>query len=380
LIGGNMARVELEHISKTFSVGVSALLDITLDVADGELVVIVGPSGSGKTTALRVVAGLESPTAGRVRIGARDMEGVSPRDRDVAMVFQQPVVYPHLSIRDNIGYSLRARGASKARIAEAIESIAKRLGIADLLERAPGTLSGGEAQRVAIARAVVRRPSCLLWDEPLASLDSPLRRELRGEFAAMHQAERVTSLFVTHDQEEALAIAERIVVLRRGKIEQIGTSEDVYECPVNRFVAGFFGSPPPSFLQGRLAVSEGQLWFEAGSVRLAVSQPVASSMAGIVERPIVLGIRPEAIRLAPWPNHDPELSAVGGTVKSVEFAGNRTLVETVTASGATLTAAVGSNERVGVGESRRFFVDPGQAMYFAADESGAALTIRPIPG
>jgi ABC-type sugar transport system ATPase subunit len=380
LIGGNMARVELEHISKTFSAGVSALDEVTLDVTDGELVVIVGPSGSGKTTALRIVAGLESPSAGCVRIGGRDVAAVSPRDRDVAMVFQHPVLYPHLSVRDNVGYSLKSRGSPASEIKESTESIARRLGIAHLLDRSPGTLSGGESQRVAMARAAVRRPACLLLDEPLASLDAPLRRDLRGELAELHKAERVTTLFVTHDQEEALALAERIVVLRWGKVEQIGRPADIYERPANRFVAGFFGSPPPSFFQGRLAVSEGQFWFEAGSVRLAVSQPVASSIAGIVERPVVMGVRPDAIRLAPWSNHDPELSTVVGGVKSVEFAGNRTIVDAVTADAAPFTAAVSSNERVGVGESRRFFVDPGQVMYFAADESGAALSIRPIPG
>jgi multiple sugar transport system ATP-binding protein len=380
LIGGIMARIELERVNKTFSGGVLALSDVTLDVADGELVVIVGPSGSGKTTALRIVAGLEAPTAGCVRIGGRDMVGVAPRDRDVAMVFQQPVVYPHLSVRDNVGYSLKARGTSASESREATESIARRLGIAHLLERAPGTLSGGEAQRVVIARAAVRRPACLLLDEPLSNLDAPLRRELRREFATLHKSQRATTLFVTHDQEGALALAERIVVLRGGKIEQIGAPADIYDQPANRFVAGYFGSPPASFFPGSLAVSDGRLWFQSLAVRIATIEPVGNSLAGIVERPIVMAVRPEAVRLAPWPNHNPEISVVVGTIRSLEFAGNRTVIEAVTTDGAQFRAAVATGDRVAVGESRRFFVDLNRLMFFAADDSGAALSSRPIPG
>jgi multiple sugar transport system ATP-binding protein len=374
-----MARVELDQVSKSFPGDVRALVNVTLDATDGELVVIVGPSGSGKTTALRVVAGLESLSAGRVLIGGQDMAGVAPRERDVAMVFQQPVVYPHLLVRDNVGYSLRARGASSTEIRQATDVISARLGIAHLLDRAPDTLSGGEAQRVVIARAAVRRPACLLLDEPLASLDAPLRRELRGELTALHKAQPVTTLFVTHDQQEALALAERIVVLRAGRIEQIGTPVEIYERPANRFVAGFFGSPPPSFFEGRLAVSEERLRFESGAVRLAAVEPIASSIAGIAERPIVLGVRPEAIGLAPWPNHEREECTLEGTLKSVEFAGNRTLVEAVTTDGARFTAAVAPSDRVAVGEGRRFFVDLGRLMFFSADDCGAAVTQRTIP-
>ncbi len=369
-----MAHVELEQVSKVFPGNVSALADVTLDVADGELVVIVGPSGSGKTTALRIVSGLESLSAGRVLIGGRDMVGVSPRERDVAMVFQQPVVYPHLSVGDNVGYSLRSRGARTTEIRQRTEIVAARLEIGHLLGRAPGTLSGGEAQRVAIARAVVRRPACLLLDEPLGSLDAPLRRELRGELATLHKAQPVTTLFVTHDQEEALALAERLVVLRAGRVEQIGAPVEIYERPANRFVAGFFGSPSPSFFEGRLAISEGRLWFDSGAVRVAVIEPLASSMAGTVERPIVMGVRPEAVRLAPWPNHERQECAIEGTVKSVEFVGSRTLVEAVTTDGARFTAAVATSDGVAVGESRRFFVDVERLMFFAADNCGATLT------
>ncbi len=375
-----MARVELEQVSKIFPGNVSALADVTLDVADGELVVIVGPSGSGKTTALRIVAGLDSPSAGRVLVGGRDMAGVSPRERNVAMVFQQPVVYPHLSVRDNVGYSLRSRGATITEIRQATDVISARLGIGHLLDRASGTLSGGEAQRVAIARAVVRRPACLLLDEPLASLDAPLRRELRGELAALHKTQPVTTLFVTHDQQEALSLAEGLVVLRAGRIEQIGAPVEIYQRPANRFVAGFFGSPPPSFFEGRLAVSERRLRFESGAVRLAAVEPIASSMAGIVERPIVMGVRPEAVRLAPWPKYASEECALEGTVKNVEFAGNRTLVEAVTTDGARFTAAVATSDGVAVSETRRFFVDIERLMFFGADDCGATLTRQPIPG
>ncbi len=233
---------------------------------------------------------------------------------------------------------------------------------------------------MAIARATVRSPACLLLDEPLASLDTPLRRELRAELAQLHKAQPVTTLFVTHDQEEALALADRIVVLCAGKIKQIGTAVEIYERPANRFVARFFGSPPTIFFQGRLVASEGRLWFESGAMRLATVEPTSSSMAGIVERPIVMGVRPEAIGLAPWPNHAREECAIEGIVKSVEFVGNRTLVEAVTTDGARFAAAVATSDRVAVGESRRFFVDLERLMFFGADDCEATLTWQPIPG
>jgi multiple sugar transport system ATP-binding protein len=289
-------------------------------------------------------------------------------------------VYPHLAVRDNVGYSLRARGASAAKIRQATESVAARLGIAHLLDRAPGTLSGGEAQRVAMARAAVRRPACLLLDEPLASLDAPLRRELRGELAALHKSQQVTTLFVTHDQEEALAVAERIVLLHGGTIVQIGTPVEIYERPANRFVAEFFGSPPPSFFQGRLAVSEGRLWFESGVVRLAVTELIGSSMAAIVERPIVVGVRAEAVRIKPWPAQSQDQGKLEGIVKSVEFAGNRTLVQAIATDGATFRAMVATHDRIAVGEFRRFFVDPGRLLFFAADDSGMSLAQQAIAG
>jgi len=289
-----MARLVLEHLAKQYPGGHWALQDVNLDVGDGELLVVLGPSGCGKTTLLRLVAGLEEPTAGQIRLGDRPVRGVPPRDRDVAMTFQTPALYPHLTVAENLGFSLRMRGVPRRAIRHGVIEAARLLGIEALLGRLPRQLSGGEAQRVALGRALVRRPACYLFDEPLAALDARLRLELRIAIKRLHQHRPTTTLYVTHDQEEALALGQRIAVMLQGEVQQVGTPEELYQRPANRFVAGFLGSPPMNFLPGVIVYEAGTAWFESGPCRLALGNPAWARLAG---RPLVLGLRPEALRL-----------------------------------------------------------------------------------
>jgi ABC-type sugar transport system ATPase subunit len=237
-----MAAIALERVSKVFAGG-AAVRDVTLDVADGELLVIVGPSGSGKSTVLRLMAGLETPSSGRILIGGRDVTGVPPQDRDIAMVFQSYALYPHKTVRHNLAFGLRVRRVDPARIAERVEKAAALLGLETLLDRRPAQLSGGQRQRVALGRAIVREPQAFLLDEPLSNLDPLLRVTTRAELALLHRRLGATMVYVTHDQEEAMTLGTRIAVMRDGVVEQVGAPLDVYRCPATAFVAGFVGSP-----------------------------------------------------------------------------------------------------------------------------------------
>jgi ABC-type sugar transport system ATPase subunit len=241
----------LDGIEKAWE-GVAGLRSLSLEVAPGELLAILGPSGSGKSTALRVIAGLEQPDAGTVRIGGRDVTGVEPSARRVAMVFQSFALFPHLSAEDNIGFGLRARGASRDEARARAREVAEPLGLSDLLARRPAQLSGGERQRVALARGLAGKPEVLLLDEPLSNLDARLRGEARAEIRRVQEATGVTTLYVTHDQDEALALGHRVAVLDRGTLQQVGTPDEVYDEPANRFVAGFVGDPPMNLVEAEV--------------------------------------------------------------------------------------------------------------------------------
>jgi multiple sugar transport system ATP-binding protein len=235
-----MALLSIQHATKNFSAGVTALDDLSLELRDGEMLALVGPSGSGKTTLLRAIAGLERLDRGTIRLGEAVLDALPPRRRNVAMVFQQPALYPHLCVFDNIAFPLRMRGESKSAIKNRVDQIADRLAIQPLLARRPHELSGGQAQRVALARALVRRPDCLLLDEPLSHLDSPLRFELRALLKSLHSADPVTTIHVTHDQSEALSLGDRVMVISQGRLQQIGTPAEITKHPANPFVADFF--------------------------------------------------------------------------------------------------------------------------------------------
>jgi multiple sugar transport system ATP-binding protein len=288
-----MAKVTLDSVSKRFG-GVEAVRDVSLVIPDKELVVLVGPSGCGKSTTLRMIAGLESISEGEIYIGERIVNDVPPKDRDIAMVFQSYALYPHMSVRQNLEFGLKMRRTPRKKIDEAVAEAAAILGIEPLLDRKPKQLSGGQRQRVAMGRAIVRRPSVFLFDEPLSNLDAALRVQVRTEIARLHGRLETTTVYVTHDQVEAMTLADRIVVMRDGEIMQVGPPLELYHRPANRFVAGFIGMPSMNFMEGEIMRSEGQLAFSAGGIDLPLpgGTPAARELARDAGRRVILGVRP----------------------------------------------------------------------------------------
>ncbi|HEX4649147.1 MAG TPA: sn-glycerol-3-phosphate ABC transporter ATP-binding protein UgpC [Steroidobacteraceae bacterium] len=323
-----MARVQLERVRKTYG-GQVAVADATFEVADGELVVLVGPSGCGKSTLLRIIAGLEAPTSGTVRIGERVVNDVAPKDRDIAMVFQSYALYPHMTVAENLGFGLKLRGHSRAETARRVRESADVLGLTELLERRPAALSGGQRQRVALGRALVRDPAVFLLDEPLSNLDAKLRAGVRTEIARLHRRLDSTMVYVTHDQIEAMTLGQRIVVLDRGEIQQIDTPMKVYEQPANLFVAGFIGSPAMNFLRGRLVHQDGlQLELGFTRVRLADTADADGELASLVGEQIVAGLRPEDLRLAPAAAPSPQEPQLRAVLELTEPVGNEVFLNT----------------------------------------------------
>ncbi len=280
-----MAEVTLDHVSKRFQ-EVDAVDDLSLTIADGEFLILVGPSGCGKTTALRLIAGLEKGTAGTIRIGDRVVNDVTPRDRDIAMVFQNYALYPHMSVYKNLAFGLKERKTPKPEIERRVREVGEMLGLKDLMKRRPAQLSGGQRQRVAMGRALVREPAVFLMDEPLSNLDAKLRVQMRAELKRLHQRLGITTIYVTHDQVEAMTLADRVVVMANGKVQQIGRPQEVYGAPANLFVAGFIGSPPMNLLRANVADGE----IVAGSMRLP-------GPAGVAGGEVALGFRPEDVQV-----------------------------------------------------------------------------------
>jgi multiple sugar transport system ATP-binding protein len=287
-----MASIAFEHVTKRYADGAAAVTDMNLAIADGEFMILVGPSGSGKSTALRMAAGLEDVTEGVIRIGDDIVNDLAPRDRDIAMVFQNYALYPHMTVRGNMGFALKLAGARREEIARKVEEAARVLDIGPQLDRKPANLSGGQRQRVAMGRAIVRDPRAFLMDEPLSNLDAKLRVQTRTALSRLHERLGTTTIYVTHDQVEALTLGDRIAVMRAGRIQQVGTPAELYERPVNLFVAGFIGSPAMNFLPGRLDGDE--LRTPIGDLRLG------GETCGRLEggdgggrRGVIVGIRPE---------------------------------------------------------------------------------------
>ena len=313
-----MSEVSFRGIEKRFDAQSLALRSLDLDVPDGAFLVLLGPSGCGKTTALRVLAGLELPTAGSVHIGGRDVTRIQPRDRDVAMVFQSYALYPHMTVAENIGYPLRIRGLSKSEQRAAVLRVAESLEIPHLLDRRPRHLSGGQRQRVALARAIVREPSVFLMDEPLSNLDAKLRSSMRGEIKRLQKRLGTTTLYVTHDQAEAMTMADLVAVMRDGELQQLAPPDEIYDRPANRFVATFVGNPPMNVLDGVLAADGGA--FVIGDERLALGDlGAACTAAGAT----ALGVRPEDLEIVPQGTP----TAIAGEIYVVEPMGNETLVD-----------------------------------------------------
>ncbi|MBN2378089.1 MAG: sn-glycerol-3-phosphate ABC transporter ATP-binding protein UgpC [Sedimentisphaerales bacterium] len=288
-----MAEVRLRQVSKVYEGGVAAVRLLDLAVADGEFVVLVGPSGCGKTTTLRMIAGLEEVSEGEIEIGGVVVNEVEPCERDVAMVFQNYALYPHMTVFGNLSFGLRMRKVGKQEIEGRVEDVAKLLGLKGLLKRKPRQLSGGEQQRVALGRALVREPRVLLFDEPLSNLDAKMRVAMRSELKQLHQRVGRTTIYVTHDQEEAMSLGERIVVMNKGRVRQEGEPVEVYRRPVDRFVAGFLGVPGMNFLNGRIEEVSGRKVFRLGSVDLGLPERFNGMLEEYVGSEMVLGIRPE---------------------------------------------------------------------------------------
>lgn len=285
-----MAQVTLSDIRKSYG-SVNVIHGVDLQINDGEFVVLVGPSGCGKSTLLRMIAGLETITGGTLDIGGRIVNDLDPKDRDIAMVFQSYALYPHMTVATNMGFSLEHRGGTKAEITERVNWAAGILGLESLLKRYPRQLSGGQRQRVAMGRAIVRNPQVFLFDEPLSNLDAKLRVVMRGEIKSLHQKLKTTTVYVTHDQVEAMTMADRIVVLNSGTVEQIGAPLDLYDRPANRFVAGFIGSPSMNFLEGTVTAD--------GFATAGLIVPLPPSAQSHVGRSAIFGIRPEHLLMDP---------------------------------------------------------------------------------
>jgi multiple sugar transport system ATP-binding protein len=354
-----MASVEIRAVRKSFG-GTPILHGVDLSIADGEFCVLVGPSGCGKSTLLRMIAGLENISGGEISIGGKVVNAIPPKDRDIAMVFQNYALYPHMTVRENMAFSLRLAKAPEA-VVEAETSRASRiLGLDALLERYPRQLSGGQRQRVAMGRAIVRHPQVFLFDEPLSNLDAKLRVQMRGEIKDLHQRLRTTTIYVTHDQIEAMTMADKIVVMQSGRVEQIGTPLELYDRPANLFVAGFIGSPAMNLLRGRVSDGAFRLKETNGASEVALPLPERAETG----QPVVYGIRPEHLRLTD--------SGVPVTVQLVEPTGSETMVTARMGD----TIVVGAfRERVSarVGDTLRILPEPALAHLFS-EETGMRLT------
>ena len=363
-----MANLKIKNLQKGFE-GFSIIKGIDLEVHDREFVVFVGPSGCGKSTLLRLIAGLEEVTDGTIELDGRDITQVSPAKRDLAMVFQTYALYPHMSVRKNMSFALDLAGVPKAEVEKKVSEAARILELAPLLERKPKHLSGGQRQRVAIGRAIVRNPKIFLFDEPLSNLDAALRVQMRLELARLHQELQATMIYVTHDQVEAMTMADKVVVLNGGKIEQVGSPLDLYHQPANLFVAGFLGTPKMGFLKGKITRLDSQgceVELDAGT-RIQLPLSGASLSLG---SPVTLGIRPEHLNLA-----KPGECALSVTADVGERLGSDTYCHVITACGEPLTMRIRGDMASQYGEQLSLHLDSEHCHLFDAD--GLALT-RPL--
>ena len=341
-----MSSITYEHVSKTFD-GTTAVDDLSLEIGDGEFLVLVGPSGCGKTTALRMLAGLEEISGGEIRIGDRVVNNLPPGARDVAMVFQNYALYPHMTVAENIGFALRMRKVPKADARKRIEEAARIIGLLDHLDRKPKQLSGGQRQRVAMGRAIVREPQAFLMDEPLSNLDAKLRVQMRAEIHQLQRRLGVTTLYVTHDQVEAMTMGDRVAVMRDGHLQQVDTPQALYESPVNEFVAGFIGSPAINLVEAKLERDGDGLSVSFGGHRLAVDDQLArnrSALAAYVGRTVLLGIRPEDMEDAALEPDHPRDRRITTTCDLTEPLGAEVLVYFTVAAPGVAAAAVETPE------------------------------------
>jgi multiple sugar transport system ATP-binding protein len=402
-----MANVELEKVSKLYPGGVKAVDAVDLSIRDQELVVLVGPSGCGKSTTLRMVAGLEEITDGVIKIGGRTVNKVPPKDRDIAMVFQNYALYPHMTVYKNMAFGLKLRKMPKAQIEQRVQEAARMLEISHLLDRKPKALSGGQRQRVAVGRAIVREPAAFLFDEPLSNLDAKLRVTTRAELKRLHQRLKTTTIYVTHDQEEAMTLGDRIVVMKDGRIQQADAPLNTYTHPVNRFVAGFIGMPPMNFFDGMLKIVDGNMIFQEGRLEYAGAatsksgndQPTSAAgelsvagsgfqltvpanlrerLNGHIARHVVLGIRPEHLHLQPT-TAQADCCAISMKVNVIEPLGHDMDVYLQTALKDQVVARLEAQLGLAPGATLKLYADLKRIHFFEPGETGANLTLNSHP-
>ena len=360
-----MATLELRNVNKTYGAGLpDTLKNIELKIDDGEFLILVGPSGCGKSTLMNCIAGLENISGGAILVDDADISGMSPKDRDIAMVFQSYALYPTMSVRDNIAFGLKIRKMPTAEIDEEVARVSKLLQIEHLLSRKPGQLSGGQQQRVAMGRALARRPKIYLFDEPLSNLDAKLRVEMRTEMKLMHQRLKTTTVYVTHDQIEAMTLGDKVAVMKDGIIQQFGTPKQIYNDPANLFVASFIGSPPMNFIPLRLQRRDGRLLALLDSGQARCELPLGMQDAGLEDRDVIVGIRAEQIVLAPAEANG--LPVIRAEVQVVEPTGPDTLVF-VSLNGIKVCCRLAPDDAPAVGQSLNLQFDPAKVLLFDAN-------------
>lgn len=361
--------------------GVEAVRDVSIRIPDGSFCVLVGPSGCGKSTTLRMVAGLEEISRGTVSIGGRIVNDVAPKDRDIAMVFQNYALYPHMTVERNLSFALRLRGMPRDEIRRRVDEAAKMLGLDELLHRRPGALSGGQRQRVALGRAMVREPAAFLFDEPLSNLDAKLRGSTRAELKALHRRLGTTTIYVTHDQEEAMSLGDMIVVMASGEVQQTGSPLEVFDRPANRFVAGFIGTPTMNFFEGRLApTADGFRFFEQGDTEGANPIHVPQSEASDTGESVVLGLRPQAVRELTDPARRSNLHEQGRLltvrIEMVEPLGEQMDVHATTPAGTPAVFRLPAHTGLAPGATLDLEIDSPRLRLYEPGEFGASLSAQ----
>lgn len=363
-----MGKVVLEHITKKFG-QVTAVNDFNIEIDDNEFIVIVGPSGCGKSTVLRMIAGLETQTSGNINIAGDLVNDKPPRDRNIAMVFQNYALYPHMNVYENMAFGLSLHGMPKDQIDVKVREAAEILSIKELLHRKPKELSGGQRQRVALGRAIVREPEVFLMDEPLSNLDAKLRVQTRAEISKLHDRLNVTTIYVTHDQTEAMTMADRIVVIKDGVIQQIADPQTLYDFPANQFVAGFIGTPPMNFFRCRLTSQDGQLTLTADALMIRLSEDHHAAVGMLLNQELVLGIRPENAEIC-----EPDQGNLKALVEVVEPMGSETYLH-LNIGGQKAIVRVGPDIKPQIGAAIGLRIDPARIHLFR-DGTGEALKLR----
>lgn len=369
-----MAEVVLKNIYKIYEGGNTAVKDVNVTIKDKEFVVLVGPSGCGKSTTLRMIAGLEEISKGELLIDGKQVNDVSPKDRDIAMVFQNYALYPHMTVYENMAFGLKLRKFPKEEIDQRVKEAARILDLEQYLERKPKALSGGQRQRVAVGRAIVRKPKVFLFDEPLSNLDAKLRVQMRTEISKLHHSLEATMVYVTHDQVEAMTMGDRIVVMKDGVVQQVDTPLNLYNFPKNKFVAGFIGSPAMNFLPGKLTKDDDTIVFsgESGLIKFNLPARYTQSLLHHIDKKVVLGIRPEDIYDVTSAGNTKMKQEVKVVLEVVEPMGNETFLY-FNLENLQLTARISSREKVNVGEKVSLFFDTEKLHFFSAENEETLL-------